>query len=124
MTLAVVRRPDAPARVVSANLVDEFLGRARGLEDATSIGQVSTWKYYCQIEIQTRGVRPPLLVSIATRESLHGAPIAILEDKVDDKPRMGFYLGGALYAWLEKQGICAQQAGDLFGLRSRALIGD
>ena len=114
VTLAVVRRPDAPSRVVSADLVDEFLGRARSLQGATSIGQVSTWKYYCQVEIQTRG-DDPLLISIATRESLQGVPIAILEDKVNDNRRIGFYVGGALYAWLEKQGICAQHAGDLSG---------
>ena len=106
---AVLEVPGRPATVLPEAVFRELLARIGGLEPAVTIGDVGPWSVFCTILFEG-GSRGPLLIKVATRESLSGARVVTIRDRTGDNPRIGFYDGDPLYEWLIGQGLCGPES--------------
>ena len=109
LTSALLKLPNAETVVFPQDLLPKLLGRLDDLVEAKTIGKVSSWIDFCRVELESTEYEPMILI-IATRESLDGLPVVVLRDKTTRNPRMGFYDGKALHSWLVEQGLCEDTA--------------
>ena len=88
------------------DLLPGLLAQIRDLTPAKTIGKSSPWSVYCEIGLEVVG-EGEFLIRLGTRSSLHGTPVAILRDKTGSGPRIAFYDGENLLAWLTQHGHCS-----------------
>jgi hypothetical protein len=87
----------------------DLLSMLGSLPPAPGVGVQEAWEVWLLITIETHG-SGSFEVSIGTRRSLDGVPIAILSQ--DTKPaRIGFYAASELRGWLESVGEVAELMG-------------
>ena len=87
-------------------LLQGLLAEFDEMSPAETIGRSSEWITYCEIQLD---VEPDgeFLIRLGTRPSIFGAPVAILRDRRPTNPRIAFYDGASMLAWLEARGLCS-----------------
>lgn len=95
-TIALDECPQNP-RPLEQETLAELLRQVSRLTPASDIGMREDWKEWRIITLRTEAAEV-FEIYVATRDSLGGSPVVVLED--DPLSGIGFYLGDDFWEWL------------------------
>ena len=90
---------------VSRSELTSLFALISSLSATTDIGDQGPWERFCEVGLET-AEQGSFRITLASRPSLSGRVIAIVERNISNSNEQGFYEGDTLMQWLVRLGYC------------------